>query len=204
MENEKIDLTRVGLREYAEAVALMAKNGSEKIFLNSGNPHALIVFQNLFKYSDKKIRLLAGNLKNPVTASPEYQDALISFLRKGDTQLEILLDNYKDGKKSKESALFRVLYPYHDRITIKHTIGDLKMRMKDSDGNRIAIHMCIGDEKMYRVETDTRLRKAECCLNGSKYAKMLTHAFDTFFNSNYTNTVDIIDLAFPKETEEVC
>ena len=106
MEKKPIDLKREDLQEYAKAVAFMAETKSSNIFLNSGEEHALLVFSNIFRNSQKVVQLLAGNLSNNVTEADEYQEAIVSFLRKPNSRLEILLDRYEDGKKSKDASLF--------------------------------------------------------------------------------------------------
>jgi hypothetical protein len=64
------------LKNYRKAVEFPAKNRVDNLIFNAGDDHAKIIFQNIFRNCDDKIRLLAGNLQNEVAKSGDYLDSL--------------------------------------------------------------------------------------------------------------------------------
>ncbi|MDR1343664.1 MAG: hypothetical protein LBK18_10500 [Prevotellaceae bacterium] len=167
------------LKDYREAVEFLAKNRVDNLIFNAGDEHAQIIFQNIFKNCEGKIRLLAGNLQNEVTKSAAYLDALKGFLQRDGSKLEVMLDNFARFSKQGEVEVFKVLLEYRDKVAIKST--DTKFYVtKVTEGGaeeKVPVHFCTGNA-MYRLEIDTRTRSARCNFNDKSFVEDLNTLFD--------------------------
>lgn len=168
------------VEDYMAAVSEISCSNSSEVFNNSGNVHAAIIFSHIFSKSKSIVRILAGNMYNVVTMSKMYQDALLAFLGRENTQLQILLsstDLNKVRNKPIPNSLFKKLQPYASKIIIKQTEKTLRR-------NNEIVHLCTGDQSMYRLEVDPRNRHAEVCLNDADYVRdYLIPVFDRLFQS---------------------
>ena len=171
------------MKDYSEAVEFYASKRIDNVFFNSGNPHALVVFENIFKYATDNIIIVAKNLNNSVTNDSRYIDAIKSFLLKKNTRLEILVS--EDARN--ESLLFVELKKYSDKITIKNSNGKF---FKNGKGEEI--HFCIADNSIYRLETNIKDRKASCNFNDVDYCLKLKTLFNNAFNSSDVSLIDLL------------
>lgn len=179
LENFEKQFYSKEIGDYMAAVSEISCSNSSEVFSNSGNVHAAIIFSHIFSKSKSIVRILAGNMYNVVTMSKIYQDALLAFLCRDNTKLQVILNSSELEKVKKlkvHDCLFEKLQPYASKITIKKTSKVLKR-------NGEMIHLCIGDQSMYRLETDPKHRHAEVCLNDADYInKYLIPAYDKLFS----------------------
>lgn len=167
------------LEDYKNVVEEYAKNRTDYVFQNQGNEHALIVLSAMFRNAKSYVRMAAGALNNTeVVDRQEYKDALLDFLNKPGTRLNVMVSEY-DAKNSPQLFDFLGSLPAYaeGRVGIKYTRGK---NFKTSDGK--TIHFCVADSCMYRFEFDTNARCAECNMGGSNNALMLEKAFDTAYD----------------------
>lgn len=194
------------MNEYRLFIAYLAKNGLDKIFLNSDEDKMRDVFIEMFKNSKDVIRIFAGQLCNNVTQGSEYIEALSDFIENGG-KLRILLNNF-DENKALNSNLFKRLAFYKSRnynLEIKKTTDKPVMEFKattveenktvsENKSQDIEVHFAIGDTESYRIETDIKQRRAICNMHGSSKAEELAKFFDELYSQPYTQTVNLISL----------
>ena len=88
------ELNLSNLLDYKEAVEYFANNKVDNVLSNSGNEHAIVIFDNIFKTAERNICLYAQDIfsnQNVVTVSPSYIESLRKFLSKERTNLRIVL-----------------------------------------------------------------------------------------------------------------
>lgn len=179
-------------KRYKDFVSLLAKNGINRVFLNSDEEHALDVLVQLFNISQTHIKIFAGCLCKHVGNMPEYIVALSEFIERGGT-LYILLNAF-DEDSAKVSNLYKRLAYYKSvgkPISVKKTSA---RPFLNGDPERKEVHFTIGDGKSYRIETDTDKRTAECNFNNPIVAKATEDFFDKLFNSTDASEIDIVKL----------
>lgn len=179
-------------KDYRDFVSLLAKSGEDRVFLNSNEDHALDVLVQLFKISNKHIRIFAGCLCKHVGNMPEYIIALSEFVERNGV-LDILLNSY-DENSAKTSNLYKRLAYYKAMgkpINVKKT--SVRPYLND-DPDKKEVHFTIGDSKSYRIETDVEARTAECNFNNPPIAKATEDFFDELFNSENSTIIDIVKL----------
>ena len=178
--------------EYKKFVHRLAVTGDDRIFLNSDKDHALDVLVEIFQLSQKKIRIFAGCLCEPVGDQPDYIMALSEFIER-DGELVILLNAY-DEKCAKVSNLYKRLAYYKSEnkpIVVKQTTAKPYL---ENDPEKKEVHFTVGDESSYRLETDVEQRTAECCLKSPITAKKIADFFDDLFVQEESIEIDLIKL----------
>lgn len=93
------ELNLNNLLDYREAVEYFANNKVDNVLSNSGNEHAIVIFDNIFKTAERNICLYAQDIfsnQNVVTVSPSYIESLRKFLSKEGTNLRIVLKDYDE------------------------------------------------------------------------------------------------------------
>lgn len=171
------ELNLDSLLDYKEAVEFFANNKIDNVLSNSGNEHAVIIFNNMFKTAEKNICLYAQDIfsnDNVVTVSPSYIESLRTFLDKEGTSLRIVLKDYDVVTSC--NRLRNVLKQYSSKIAVRiNRRGEVKICEN-------SVHFCIADGRMYRVEYDTKTRKARCNFNDknavSKYQTVFNQLFE--------------------------
>lgn len=179
-------------KDYRDFVSLLAKNEENRVFLNSDEEHALDVLVQLFKISNKHIRIFAGCLCKHVGNMSEYIIALSEFIERNGV-LDILLNAY-DENSAKTSNLYKRLAYYKAMgkpINVKKTSVHPYL---NGDPDKKEVHFTIGDSKSYRIETDVEARTAECNFNNPPVAKVTEDFFDKLFNSDESTIIDIVKL----------
>lgn len=179
------------LDEYRKAVEWYARKKEDNMLHNKGNDHALIIFENLFKYSEEHVRIFAKDLANEeVVNRKEYIDAVKTFIEKPRTKLDILITSFNDEvrKIDRDFNLFYVLRnskAYKEgRIKIKTTKG-MVFRIQGQP-----IHFCTSDGHAYRMERDIENRVAHCNFGDKTTTKSLEITFDKAFEQ-CINNVDL-------------
>lgn len=184
------------LEAYRAAVELYAKDGTNYLFHNKGDIHALIILTNIFKNAEQKIRIVANMLFNDeVVNTKEYVESMKSFLDKKDTQLEIII-SIKPSKEEvkrhgKENTLYWMIFNHpayrQNRVQIKES-SDFVTYKNEKEIKEL--NFCTGDDRMYRLETNTIERKAVANFQDQTITKLLVRVFDTVFD-RISSTVDL-------------
>lgn len=161
------------LNDYAEAVEYNAREHVNTIFFNKGNEHAIIVFKTIFQNANEYILIVAKNLNNEVTNSPDYLESMKTFLSKKKTRLDILVSEVSRAN----NRLFDLLKDFPSQVSVKCTEGRTFTNEKNE-----TIHFCVADGRMYRKETDTNGRKASCNFNDPITSSKLKNDFMAVYN----------------------
>lgn len=176
------------MNTYKKFVSDLAKGHVDRVFLNSDEEHALIVFANLFKTAKDTIRIFAGCLCEHVGNESEYIEAISDFIERNG-KIRILLNKFNENL-IRESNLFKRLAYYksegHD-IIIKKTTARFHLTKEPLK----EVHFTVVDEIGYRIETDIEERTAECNFNSPALAKSIANSFDETFNSEHSELIDI-------------
>lgn len=173
----------MSIEEYRKAVRSCAINKTDYLFHNEGAEHARIILSNIFMNAYQHVRMASNSLTNTeIVGSDEYRNALMAFLNRKDTYLEIMLTNIpSEEQATKEGSIFAMLY-YHPaykegRIKIKDAKGK---SFKANSHQRI--NFCTGDTMMYRIETDINKWMAVANFNDFSKTKILSEKFDSVFS----------------------
>lgn len=116
------ELNLSNLLDYKEAVEYFANNKVDNVLSNSGNEHAIVIFDNIFKTAERNICLYAQDIfsnQNVVTVSPSYIESLRKFLSKERTNLRIVLRDYDEINSC--NCLRDVLKQYSSKIELRKT-----------------------------------------------------------------------------------
>lgn len=173
---------KMSIEEYKDAVRSCAKNHINYLFHNEGPDHARTILSNMFVNAHEHVRMASNRLTNSeIVGSDEYQKAILEFLDRNGTRLDIMLTHVPSEEETlRRGSLFTLLYfhpAYKDgRINIKDGHG---MSFMDKTGNHI--NFCTADSNMYRIETDIEKWKAVANFNDSSKAKYLSEKFDSIF-----------------------
>lgn len=180
------------LEEYREFIRMLSEKSDSRIFLNKGPEHAKIVLEQIFRQSEKTVRIFAGNLTRIVGDDPAYISALSDFVQK-DGKVRILLNDYKE-ELAKESNLYMRLAYFKSEgkdIVVKKTTA---RPYQESDPDQMTVHFTVGDEKAYRLETDIMNRAAQGSMNRPDVAAKMAEFFDMLFNGEQSTEIDILNL----------
>ncbi len=161
---------------YSDYVRNLADKKSNEIYRNSGALHASVVFSNMFRTSEKQIRIFSRSLGHKVTSNEEYLQELKNYLERGgilSVMLEECVDESSDGIRS----LFKL---FREQVKIKTGVGK-KFAYKQEDGDMISIHFATADSRIYRVEFDTNGHKARGSFNQKEDTEKLEAIFDQAF-----------------------
>lgn len=166
--------------EYERTVEAYAKEGTDFLFHNQGNKHALIVFKSIFKNAKSTIRIAAGSLDNSEVAnSTQYIDALQEYLNRDDSKLYVLLSNPVNHPT--DLPLFKMLKEHRAFQEGRIELKDGKGKNFKRDGN--IFHFCVADDRMYRIESDIENRAAECNFGDVAMTDFLTGLYTKAFDS---------------------
>lgn len=154
-------ITSNGIIAYRVAIENLARNFSTKVFGNASASHAAIVMGNIFKTSNKAIKIFSGNFNGAISDNPYYLDGLKSFLDKG-RELDIIFEN-EPNRDSKALGLIKA--SNNCNISIKKLNKTAKVSSLE--------HFIIGDGKMFRLETSKENYEAICSFNNPDSVKKL-------------------------------
>lgn len=165
---------------YNESVAYSADNELNNVLYNQGDNHAKIIFKNIFRTAKKEILLYAKNIfayDNVVSTDSDYVNMLVSFLKKENTMIKIILTDYNPEKD--HNNLRDALIPFSNKIEIKINNNQAVRLGEDS------VHLCIADNRMYRIEYNIKDREAKCNFNDPKTCTVYSSIFNTLFESPF-------------------
>lgn len=177
------------ISEYKYFVRSLAENMEDRMFLNSDEEKAIVVLVELIRKAQSELRIFAGSLCNSIGDNSEYITAISEFIERSG-KVYILLNNY-DSICAKNSNLYRRLAYYISQgkeIYVKST--DAKPYRTD-DEERKPVHFTVGDRTSYRIETDVEKRTAECNFNSHEVANTIADFFDSLFNKDGVQDVNI-------------
>lgn len=190
METNKMTLEE--RQEYIAYIQMLAKGNVDRIYMNSGDEHALIVLIELFKKAANSIRIFAGSLCGSLGDDIQYIYAISNFIDKGGN-VKILVTEYNEDK-AYNSPLYRQLAFFKDlgkSVEIKHT--DFRIRSNNSEDTTDK-HFTVADSQSYRIETNIEDRTARGNFNDSETAQKLEDMFDEMFSSNKSRQIDLSQL----------
>jgi hypothetical protein len=168
------------MKEYFDFVEGLAKNKENKVFFNSGPIHASIVMSRIFEYAQSDVKIFCGGFSGAVSNDPLYLESLERFLKRENTSLKILVEDYETNKNSK---IYSLLKKYTSKIAIFQT----KERVVNAQNGHL-IHFTIGDDKMLRLETNPNDFTAQVNFQSSD-AKSISAIFDNLFGKSDSNTL---------------
>jgi hypothetical protein len=172
----------VSLEDYRKAVESLAQKKKNFDIQNEGDAYAIVIFSNIFKNAENRVRIAANTLRNAVVDSNEYQDALDVFLAKEDTTLQIIVSKLPDNVSERiNTNIYRRLYNHpayqEGRIHIKNANRSM-FKINGAPAN-----FCVADGLMYRIENDIEKRTALCNFGNKARALRLEEVFEQGFNS---------------------
>lgn len=150
---------------YRIAIENLAKNSSSSLFENSGPSHAAIVMGNIFKNSNKSVKIFAGDFNGAVSDNPYYLEGLKSYLAKG-KPIQIIFEN---NPNPESKALELIKLSTNGNISVKKLRSDATISQKK--------HFVIGDDKMFRLETSKKDYEALCSFNQPDFVKKLESVY---------------------------
>lgn len=169
------------LFEYRKYVHFLSKNNENRIFLNSDDEKAIIVFSELFAKAQKNLRIFAGCLSNKVSNSNEYISGISDFISRGG-EVKILLNKYSEEKAVDSDLLKRLaFYQTEGKPVIVQTCNDKPYLSNDPDKKEV--HFTVADLQAYRIETDIEFRKSICNMNDEIMGAKLVTFFDGLFKN---------------------
>ncbi|MBO5406471.1 MAG: hypothetical protein IJN06_09815 [Bacteroidales bacterium] len=170
--------------KYKKVVMEYAENHKDEILHNRGNGHALIIFQGIFKYARKNIRVAAKDWSNTELVNrPEFIEALCEYLDRSGAELKLLLSS-----EPSRVALMRLKNNVFKALFFHRAYGEGRVEIKVSDGKSFLkegkpVHICTADTLMYRIEDDIEERQAICNFGDSKNTASLEERFDKIFQN---------------------
>jgi hypothetical protein len=180
------------MEEYRLIVSFLAKNKISKTFLNQDSKHANVVLPEMFKNAESSLRILAKNLCNDVTNSPEYISAISRFIEKGG-ELKILLTEFVPEEAMKSKLYTRLAFFLFDKKNIKIKRTPNRAYLGEGSDKK-EIHFAIADKKAYRIETDIEERTAEVNYNNETLSELYANFFDEMFNGANAEDIDLLKL----------
>jgi len=170
------------IEEYRKAVEYLAAQKRNFDIHNEGDEYAKVIFTNMFLNARKTLRIAANTLRNSVVDSPEYLDALDSFLGRECTTLQIVISHLPDNASENSN------YNIYRRLWLNPAYSQGRIHIKNA--NRSVFHICgtpanfcVADSLMYRIENNIERRTALCNFGNSSRAKLLEERFDEGYNS---------------------
>lgn len=173
---------------YKEMVEHLALSKIPRFFYGINNKQASIVLSYIFKVSERIVRLVSTRLSEEITNDEEYKEAILSFLDRENTELEIFVYEYND-----ENPIYCLLSNYKEKIKLKFSPVGAEFRLPDDENKeKHIVNFCIGDDQVFRLERDTNLRMAECNFNDTKTSAHLIKTFKSIFNdSKLSETISL-------------
>jgi len=178
------------MTEYAKKIESLAANGgTNEIFYNSCEEHALIVLKNLVKNATTYIKSIVGNLCSDISNDSEYIKLVKEFLE-GDPKrkFEILFDDmYNEDFLQK--PITKIFSEYPNQVNIRK-LNNGHIQYKDKH-----IHLTVSDDRAFRCETDVINKMAWGNFNNPEQAKGFSAAFDKFYTDSYSSIVRLTCLS---------
>lgn len=171
--------------EYRRYVKFLADNNENRIFLNSDNEKAIVVFTELFAIAHSEVKIFAGCLSNDVSNNGEYLSSINNFISKGG-HLKILLNAFNEEKAKESDLLKRLAFYQTKNLPVQVRLCNDKPYF-DNDPEEKEVHFTVVDSHAYRIETDIIARKSICNMNDN----IMGHKLSDLFDSIFTRSVDL-------------
>lgn len=176
------------LSEYRKYVKFLSQTNENRIFLNSDNEKAIIVFTELFAKAQKIMRIFAGCLSNDVVNNSDYISAVSDFVSRGG-EIKILLNKFSEDNAQNSDLLKRLAFYQTEKKPISvHKCNDKPYLTNDEEKKEV--HFAIADNSAYRIETDIVNRKSVCNMNDTETGEKLAIFFDGLFENS--ETIDLV------------
>lgn len=157
------------MQNYINFVELLAREGQDKVFFNSGPNHAAVVMSRIFKYSKETVRIYCGGFNGTVSNDEEYLTYLQCFLERKGKVIILAQNDYTSGP----GKIFKVLNKYKGQVEMYHTPSKVINNV-----TKKPIHFTVGDHKMLRMETGIEDYTAQVNFGNEKNAKILIDIFN--------------------------
>ena len=175
--------------EYRLAVEYLARAKEDFDIHNKGNDCAKVIFTNIFMNAKKSVRIAANTLRNDVVDSPEYQDALDTFLSNEDAELKIIIRELPvTATDDSPNNIYHRLYRHPAYLSGRIQIRNAKKDLFHLGSN--PVNFCVADGIMSRIENDVVKRNALCNFGRKDRAVKLEEVFDQGFSS----VQEVVDL----------
>lgn len=176
------------LQTYKDIIDINARLELDTLFENDGHDYALAVFQTMFRYATKTIKIMCGSMDNNFTSNDGYLNALDGFLKRKNTTLNILMNNTSERKFKQSKVYLEVIKNHASKVNIRIT-HDYCFRVIDE--KRQEVHFSIADDHMFRFEVDIKNRKAECNFGNKDITAKLSKSFDDIFDKEYVKPISL-------------
>lgn len=162
---------------YLKFVKNLSDLESKELFHNSGPDCASIVMGEIFLKATKTLRIYSQNMNGEVTNKPYYINNLMTFLKREDSKIKLIVEDEESALSNSESFKILLGESNIDKVDIVYNKGN-----KPKTGRGELFHFMTGDEKMFRLELDTQNHKAQCSFNDMEFTKALNIGFDKIFD----------------------
>ncbi len=171
--NQKEYQEEISIKEYSDNVRYLADRKSTTTFKNFNSERAAIVMQNIFRISEKSLKIFTGSLNSAVSNYEGYKEELCNFIVRGG-KLIIIHEEDLDTK-SQTVELLKIFKEDEDKI-FSDKIELYKLNKEKQAKNQK--HFAIGDNSIYRFELNKKNREAVVCFNDEKTTDLLISRFD--------------------------
>lgn len=181
--------TQVALKEYLDAVLLLARNGSNVEFNNKDQFHAAIVMSTIFTVAKESIKIFCESFSREISDNVIYRKSLQQAIDRN-IPIEVVFEK----SPNLNSQCFKLLAQEKTNgksIVLKVLDGNYRKNM-NAKGPDFLRHFTLGDRKMFRYETEPKTFKAVCNFDDEDNVSILSDNF-TYLkaNSSDVNTLDL-------------
>ena len=177
-------------RLYREMVDEAFAHDLDKSFSNGKSAHAIYLIEKFFSHAQSTIRLYSGTLarhwkeddggKIKIYASSNLIGSVLTFLRKDDTRLDIVVDqaiDVEDGDSVGDHPLLKAIGTAEPPIrgTVRVFVD---RRYEPPEDVPRAPHFMVIDRKGFRIETDPDKAEASANVNDVPLAIRIANFFD--------------------------
>ena len=169
--------------EFELIVKNAADTKSSVILPNSSVEKAVIVLANIFRTSEKSIKIFANKLESPICKDSRYIDALRkAVVEKENLKLQVLFYDNPEKTSPTYKMLDDLCFKYPGKVEMK----TLSPQKKDElDNKKInsgkKFRFAVADDRMYRFENNNDTFEALFCFNDPTRSLALEKLFDNAF-----------------------
>ena len=149
--------------KYVRRLEDALKEGRSFSVYNKDTSHASAIIKTAFRYAATHIRLLSNKLDLSLYGEPDLIQEVVTFLNKGDTKFEILVEQQMISSKH---PILELSKKYSDRVTIA--------LIPPEQVSRYDFNFMVVDDIGYRFEHDRRSHTAIASFNETNRQQMIT------------------------------
>lgn len=176
------------MNEYIELIEKLAKEQTNEVFYNSGEPHAKVVLNNIIKNSEIFVETVCGDMCSEIADNPEYLEIVENYLSDPNKTYKILFDNYKE-EAFKKKQIYSVLLKHKDQVQVRKLLS----KYKHIEYNGIPIHFTVSDNRAFRIETDIDKKMAWGNFCDPDKANELHEGFAKFFTDDFSTNIPLVN-----------